>query len=64
VYERLGSAEKQIVIYPGFFHEVLNEVERARVVHDLLTWLGQRTASHRHAEDGVSFGLGDTPPLF
>ncbi|HKH44732.1 MAG TPA: lysophospholipase [Thermoanaerobaculia bacterium] len=44
VYERLGSAEKQIVVYPGFFHEVLNEIERARVVHDFLTWLGQRTA--------------------
>ena len=43
VYERLGSAEKQIVVYPGFFHEVLNEVDRLRVVHDLLTWLGQRT---------------------
>lgn len=44
VYERLGSADKKIVVYPGFFHEVLNEVERARVVHDLLTWLGERTA--------------------
>jgi alpha-beta hydrolase superfamily lysophospholipase len=43
VYERLGSTQKQIVIYPGFFHEVLNEVERVRVVHDLLTWLNQRT---------------------
>jgi alpha-beta hydrolase superfamily lysophospholipase len=43
VYERLGSAEKQIVVYPGFFHEILNEVERMRVVHDLLTWLGRRT---------------------
>jgi alpha-beta hydrolase superfamily lysophospholipase len=44
VYERLGSADKQIVIYPGFFHEVLNETERARVVHDLLTWLDRRAA--------------------
>lgn len=29
VFERLGSAEKQLVVYPGFFHEILNEVERA-----------------------------------
>jgi len=44
VFERLGSAEKEIVVYPGFFHEVLNESERARVVRDLLTWLGRRSA--------------------
>jgi alpha-beta hydrolase superfamily lysophospholipase len=45
VFERLGSAEKQLVVYPGFFHEILNEVERARVVQDLLGWLDQRTST-------------------
>jgi alpha-beta hydrolase superfamily lysophospholipase len=40
LYERLGSEEKKLVVYPGFFHEVFNEVERARVVDDLLGWLG------------------------
>jgi alpha-beta hydrolase superfamily lysophospholipase len=45
VFERLGSAEKQLVAYPGFFHEILNEVERARVVRDLLGWLDQRTGN-------------------
>jgi alpha-beta hydrolase superfamily lysophospholipase len=42
-YARLGSEEKKLVVYPGFFHEVFNEVERARVVADLLGWLGERT---------------------
>ncbi|HEY7215413.1 MAG TPA: lysophospholipase [Thermoanaerobaculia bacterium] len=43
-FERLGSASKRLVVYPGLFHEVLNEVERAQVVSDLLAWLGERTA--------------------
>jgi alpha-beta hydrolase superfamily lysophospholipase len=41
VFERLGSADKRLEVYPGLFHELFNEVERARVVHDLLTWLAQ-----------------------
>jgi len=45
VFERLGSTEKQLVAYPGFFHEILNEIERARVVRDLLGWLDQRTGN-------------------
>ena len=43
VYERLGSADKHLEIYEGFLHEILNEVERARVVRDLLAWLDART---------------------
>jgi len=42
VFARLGSADKRLVAYPGFFHEVFNELERERVVHDLLSWLGER----------------------
>ena len=44
VYERLGSADKHLEVYAGFLHEILNEVERARVVRDLLAWLDARTA--------------------
>ena len=42
VFERLGSADKRLVVYPGLFHEVFNELERGRVVHDLLSWLDER----------------------
>lgn len=49
-FERLGSASKRLVVYPGFFHEVLNELGRAQVVSDLLAWLGERTARHNALE--------------
>jgi len=44
VFGRLASPDKHLEVYPGFFHEVFNEVERARVVRDLLSWLGKRTS--------------------
>lgn len=42
VFERLGSADKRLRVYDDLFHEVLNEVERARVLRDLLDWLDER----------------------
>lgn len=44
VYRRLGSADKTLRAYDGFRHEVLNEVERERVVADLVSWLDGRCA--------------------
>jgi alpha-beta hydrolase superfamily lysophospholipase len=38
VFERLGSVNKRLEIYPGFFHEVLNELGRERVIEDLISW--------------------------
>jgi len=45
VFERLGSADKTLKVYDGFFHEVLNEVGKERVVRDLAEWLGERVPS-------------------
>jgi acylglycerol lipase len=39
VYERLGSADRIIRRYTGFYHELFNEPERARVFADLEDWL-------------------------
>jgi alpha-beta hydrolase superfamily lysophospholipase len=39
VFERIGSADKTYRSYPGFFHEIFNEIERDRVLADLFAWL-------------------------
>ena len=41
VFERLGSADKNLTAYPGLFHEIFNErtADRQRVLADLTTWL-------------------------
>jgi acylglycerol lipase len=43
LFERLGSPDKRLRVYDGFFHEVFNELERERAVRDLLAWLDERT---------------------
>jgi len=43
LFARLGSEDRRLIAYPGFFHEVFNELERGRVVADLLAWLAGRT---------------------
>jgi len=39
LYDTVSSAEKSIQIYPGLYHEVFNEPEHDRVLHDVKTWL-------------------------
>lgn len=43
LFDRLGSADKRLEVYDDLLHEVFNELDRARVVADLLAWLDERT---------------------
>jgi alpha-beta hydrolase superfamily lysophospholipase len=45
LFDRLGSADRRLEVYPGLLHELLNEVERARVERDLLAWLDAHAAA-------------------
>ena len=42
LFARLGSHDKRLTAFEGFYHEVFNEPERQRVVADLLAWLDDR----------------------
>jgi alpha-beta hydrolase superfamily lysophospholipase len=39
LFERIGSAEKKLLWYDGFYHEVFNEIGREQVIADLVGWL-------------------------
>jgi lysophospholipase len=39
LFDRVGSSDKVMTLYPGLFHEILNEVDRDRVLADLFSWL-------------------------
>jgi len=41
-FERLGSEDKTLLIYPKMLHEPLNELGRDKVVDDVARWLEQR----------------------
>ncbi len=39
LYEKLGAKDKTITGYNGFYHEILNELEREQVYQDISEWL-------------------------
>lgn len=45
IFERLGSTDKELHVYPGLYHEVLNEVGRQQVFGDLLSWLESQVSA-------------------
>ncbi|WP_052071841.1 alpha/beta hydrolase [Sphingopyxis sp. MWB1] len=38
LFDRLGSEQKQLKLYPGLFHEIYNEPEREAVLNELVRW--------------------------
>ena len=39
LFPLVGSSSKRVIRYAGYYHEVLNELGRERVIRDLLEWL-------------------------
>jgi acylglycerol lipase len=42
LYDRASSIDKKLKIYPGLYHEILNEPERHEVLADIANWLEMR----------------------
>jgi acylglycerol lipase len=45
LYDSLASKDKQLIVYDGLFHEVMNEPEQDRVLEDVVGWLDRHTAT-------------------
>ena len=43
-YARLTLADKRMLVYEGFYHELFNEVEKERVFRDMEEWLAPRVS--------------------
>jgi alpha-beta hydrolase superfamily lysophospholipase len=42
LYDHVGSGERRLIWYEGFFHEPFNEIGRERVVEDVVRWIEER----------------------
>lgn len=42
LFEKAAATDKTRIVYPGMYHEIFNEVDRARVLGDLTDWLAGR----------------------
>jgi len=43
MFERIESPDKELVIYPGFYHELFNEPEKQEVFERVMEWLDKRS---------------------
>lgn len=43
-FEHVSAKDRHLKIYPGFYHETLNELGKAEVYQDVLHWLEERVA--------------------
>jgi alpha-beta hydrolase superfamily lysophospholipase len=43
IFETIKSTDKELMIYPGFYHELFNEPEKQDVFERVTEWLGKRT---------------------
>jgi alpha-beta hydrolase superfamily lysophospholipase len=42
-YNTCGSADKTLIVYEGFYHEIYNEVEKEKAFKDIIDWLEKRS---------------------
>jgi alpha-beta hydrolase superfamily lysophospholipase len=43
MFERIGSPDKELVIFPGYYHELFNEPEKQDLFERVTEWLNQRS---------------------
>jgi len=41
-FDQLASPDKQLIVYPGSYHEVYHDLDQGKVVADIKTWIAQR----------------------
>ena len=42
LYKKISSEDKEIKIYDGLYHEILNEKDKDQIISDMVEWMDQR----------------------
>lgn len=42
IYRLIPHDEKELILYEGFYHEILNEINKQQVYDDILRWLNEQ----------------------
>lgn len=49
LYENVGSADKTLSLYPGMYHELVNEYEQDEVMADIVAWYDRQVETYQQA---------------
>ena len=49
-FDEAGSADKTLRLYDGYYHDLLNDIGRERVMDDIIAWIDQRLPVKQDAE--------------
>ena len=44
-FDKAGSADKQLILYQDYYHDLLNDIGRERVMEDIIGWIEARLTS-------------------
>ncbi len=44
-FDHAGSADKQLILYEGYYHDLLNDLGRERVMADVVGWIEERLST-------------------
>jgi acylglycerol lipase len=49
-FDEAGSADKTLKLYDGYYHDLLNDIGRERVMDDIIAWIDERLPVKQDAE--------------
>ena len=49
-FDEAGSADKTLKLYDGYYHDLLNDIGRERVIDDIIAWIDERLPVKQDAE--------------
>lgn len=58
-FDAAGSADKQLILYDGYYHDLLNDVGREAVMEDIIGWIEERVKPVVGAEVPQAVGMPD-----
>jgi acylglycerol lipase len=62
-YDTAGSSDKTLKMYPGGFHDPLNDLGKETVIADILNWIDRRLTAKEAVNEAKSAGGPSGPPV-
>ena len=62
-YDQAGSSDKQLILYEDYYHDLLNDIGRERVMDDIVGWIEHRLARRQAMASMQQADPGSSPSM-